>query len=360
MAGRQLRLLVLIEEQTRGCLTIKVGRSFTAQDVMGVLQYLLAVGGTPEHLSLEKCTEIISKVICRWLKDAELKTLFLARVVLGRKTISNRSIARIAMSYRNREIFLSFHEICCVIDCWRFDYIHHRIDSSLYYQTQSAYAAGCVLPASAAAQLPEHSSATNPNSLSPPDAQTGGWSHRMQLIVNDIHEGLKADRQETFASVDWQLSSVHLTQNTIHHGRKVEMHNQVTDVIRNMLNATDARHSEEEFGHFVHRYQHTAPRPAARARTSIAEDWGIPGEPPNRMRTTNKLERQKRKLKCRTRVASLLPNKAFFIRVATADFVELSNEREIRKAIPLNYKNLHENELKKFQKNDCTMPVLNS
>ena len=48
--GRQLRLLVVIDEYTRECLAIEVGRSFTAQDVMGVLQYLFAVRGTPEHI----------------------------------------------------------------------------------------------------------------------------------------------------------------------------------------------------------------------------------------------------------------------------------------------------------------------
>ena len=45
--GRQLRLLVVIDEYARECLAIEVGRSFTAQDVMGVLQYLFAVRGTP-------------------------------------------------------------------------------------------------------------------------------------------------------------------------------------------------------------------------------------------------------------------------------------------------------------------------
>ncbi len=48
--GRQLHLLVVIDEYTQECLAIEVGRSFTAQDVMGVLQYLFAVRGTPEYL----------------------------------------------------------------------------------------------------------------------------------------------------------------------------------------------------------------------------------------------------------------------------------------------------------------------
>ena len=41
--GRQLRFLVVIDEYMRECLAIEVARSFTAQDVIGVLQYLFAV-----------------------------------------------------------------------------------------------------------------------------------------------------------------------------------------------------------------------------------------------------------------------------------------------------------------------------
>ena len=87
--GRQLRLLVVIDEYTRECLTIEVGRSFTAQDVMGVLQYLFAVRGTPDHLRSDNLgndnlrndtgPEFVSKIICSWLKEADVKTLFIAK-----------------------------------------------------------------------------------------------------------------------------------------------------------------------------------------------------------------------------------------------------------------------------------------
>ena len=87
--GRQLRLLVIIDEYTRECLTIEVGRSFTAQDVMGVLQYLFAVRGTPDHLRSDNLGNdnlrndtgpvFVSKIICRWLKEADVKTLFIAK-----------------------------------------------------------------------------------------------------------------------------------------------------------------------------------------------------------------------------------------------------------------------------------------
>jgi hypothetical protein len=74
----------------------------------------------------------------------------------------------------NREIFLSFEEACWVIDRWQLDYNHHRIHSSLDYQTPADFAVACVLPASATPQPPEHSRFTNPNPLIQPGAKTGG------------------------------------------------------------------------------------------------------------------------------------------------------------------------------------------
>jgi hypothetical protein len=53
-AGRQLKLLVVIDEFTRECLAAEVGWTFTARDVMLTLQYLFAVRGAPEHVRSDK------------------------------------------------------------------------------------------------------------------------------------------------------------------------------------------------------------------------------------------------------------------------------------------------------------------
>jgi transposase InsO family protein len=166
--GRQLRLLVVIDEYTRECLAIEVGRSFTAQDVMGVLQYLFAVRGTPElirsdNLGNDTGPEFVSKVICRWLKQADVKTLFIAKGSPWENGYVESINGTLRDELLNREIFLSFEEACWVIDRWRLDYNHHRIHSSLDCQTPAAYAAGCVLPASATPQTTEYSCLTNPN-----------------------------------------------------------------------------------------------------------------------------------------------------------------------------------------------------
>jgi hypothetical protein len=48
--GRQLKLLVVIDEFTRQGLATEVGPRFTARDVMLTLQYLFAVRGVPEDI----------------------------------------------------------------------------------------------------------------------------------------------------------------------------------------------------------------------------------------------------------------------------------------------------------------------
>jgi putative transposase len=158
--GRQLRLLAVIDEYTRECLAIEVGRSFTAQDVIGVLQYLFSVRGTPQHIRSDNGPEFVAKSVRRWLDRAEVKTLFIAKGSPWENGYVESFNGKLRDELLNRELFLSFEEARWVIDRWRRDYNHHRPHSALDYHTPAAYAAGCVLPASATPQPPEHSRVT--------------------------------------------------------------------------------------------------------------------------------------------------------------------------------------------------------
>ena len=77
--GCPLRNLVVIDETTRECLAIEVSRSFTAQDVIGVLQYLFAVRGTSQHLGSDNGPEFVAKSVRHWLQRADVRRLFIAK-----------------------------------------------------------------------------------------------------------------------------------------------------------------------------------------------------------------------------------------------------------------------------------------
>ncbi|MGB0597115.1 MAG: integrase core domain-containing protein [Rubripirellula sp.] len=136
----------------------------------------VAVRGTAEHIRSDNGPEFISKVICRWLKQADVKTLFIAKGSHWENDYIELLNGTLRHELLNPEIFLSFQEACWVIDRWRLDYNHHRIYRSLDNQTPAAFAAGCVLPPSATPQPPEHSRFINPNSLTRPGAKTLGES----------------------------------------------------------------------------------------------------------------------------------------------------------------------------------------
>ena len=163
--GRQLRLLAVIDEYTRECLAIEVDRSFTADDVIGVLQYLFAVRGRPDYIRSDNGPEFVARKVRRWLDEASVQTLFIAKGSPWENGYIESFNGKVRDELLARELFLSLEEARWVIDRWRLDYNHHRIHSSLNYRTPAAFAAGCVLPASATPQPPEHSRSPHPDSL---------------------------------------------------------------------------------------------------------------------------------------------------------------------------------------------------
>ena len=97
------------------------------------------------------------RLFYRWLEKADVKTLFVAKGSPWENGYVESFNGKLRDELLNREIFLILDEVRWVMDRWRLDYNHHRIHTALGYQTPAAYAADCVLPASAMPQPPEHS-----------------------------------------------------------------------------------------------------------------------------------------------------------------------------------------------------------
>lgn len=158
--------------------------------------------------------------------------------------------------------------------------------------------------------------------------------HGTLMIVSDNHEGLKKARCSVMPSVPWNRCQFHLQQNAVHYVPQVAMRQEVAAAIRAVFNAPDLEEARRLLGKLCDRYRKTAPRLAEWAEGNLLEGltvFQLPSAHRKRMRTSNGLERLNKEIKRRTRVATMFPNEASLLRLATAIVSEISEEWETGK-----------------------------
>jgi len=159
--------------------------------------------------------------------------------------------------------------------------------------------------------------------------------HGVKLVVSDDHTGLKAARQAVMTGVPWQRCQFHTIQNAMKHVPKVAMRPEVARDLRRVFDADEPAEAERRLKEVVARHQKTAPQLAAWLEHAIPEALTvltIPSAHRRRLRTTNSLERLNREIKRRTRVATLFPNEASLLRLASAVLSEISDDWETERA----------------------------
>lgn len=159
--------------------------------------------------------------------------------------------------------------------------------------------------------------------------------HGVELITSDAHEGLAAARKACLAGVRWQRCQFHLQQNATHYVPKVDMRKDVAADLRAVFGAADRTESERLLKRTVDKYHKSAPRLARWMETAVPEGLTVfeaPTAHRRRLRTSNVLERLNQEIKRRTRVATLFPNEASLLRLASAVLIEISQEWETGKA----------------------------
>ena len=159
--------------------------------------------------------------------------------------------------------------------------------------------------------------------------------HGVKLIVSDDHAGLRAARQAVMAGVPWQRCQFHTIRNAMAHVPKVAMRSEVARDLRRVFDADEPAEAERRLKEIVARYQKSAPQLAAWLEQAAPEAITvlmIPLAHRRRLRTTNGLERLNREIKRRTRVATLFPNEASLLRLASAVLSEISDDWETERA----------------------------
>lgn len=77
-SGSTLKCLSIVDEYTRECLALKLGRNITSEDVIDTLAELFAMRGVPCHIRSDNGPEFIAKPLRRWLEQLEIETLYVA------------------------------------------------------------------------------------------------------------------------------------------------------------------------------------------------------------------------------------------------------------------------------------------
>lgn len=144
--GRGLKMLPIVDEYTRECLTIEVERRLTAKDVVSTLEYLFEVRGEPEFIRSDNGPEFIAEAVRGWLAGRGAKTLYIAPGSPWENAYSETFNSRLRDELLDREVFETLKEAKVILEDHRLDYNHRRPHSSLGYLTPAEFAATRIKP----------------------------------------------------------------------------------------------------------------------------------------------------------------------------------------------------------------------
>jgi transposase InsO family protein len=159
--GSQVKWLSIVDEHTRECLALKVGRSITSEDVIDTLAELFAMRGVPKCVRSDNGPEFVAHAIRRWLAQVDVETLYIEPGSPWQNGYAESFHSRLRDEFLALEVFESLSAAKRLTRQWQEDYNHRRPHSSLGYVTPIEFAARCAAsaPASATPQpaLQQHS-----------------------------------------------------------------------------------------------------------------------------------------------------------------------------------------------------------
>lgn len=138
--GGKLRMLTVLDEYTRECLTIHVARSISSRQVIKVLEWLFLVRGRPDNLRSDNGPEFIAYAIQEWLRDHHCQTLYIQPGSPWENPFIESFNGTFRADCLDRWVFADGREAQDVIEQWRLEYNHRRPHSSLGYLTPVQFA----------------------------------------------------------------------------------------------------------------------------------------------------------------------------------------------------------------------------
>lgn len=132
--GTAFRMLTLIDEYTRECLTIEVQRKLRSGDVLYAVADAMLKHGTPRYIRSDNGPEFIAKALREWFERIGVQTLFIEPGSPWENGYNESFNGKLRDELLNGEIFCSLKEARILIEQWRQHYNTVRPHSSLGYR----------------------------------------------------------------------------------------------------------------------------------------------------------------------------------------------------------------------------------
>jgi transposase InsO family protein len=137
--GRAFRVLTLVDEFTRECLAIEVGRSLGARRVIAVLERVFAEHESPEWLRSDNGPEFIAEAVTPWLAERGSKPRYIDPGCPWQNAFGESFNGRLRDECLNLELFACRREAAVILEARRRLYNTERPHSSLGYRTPNEF-----------------------------------------------------------------------------------------------------------------------------------------------------------------------------------------------------------------------------
>jgi len=132
--GRAFRILNIIDEYSRECLSIDVARKLTSEDVQARLMELFLTRGMPAHIRSDNGPEFVAEKVRGWLQRLDVAPLFIEPGSPWENGYCESFNGKLRDELLRGEIFDTLLEAKVLVERWRRHYNQVRPHSSLGYR----------------------------------------------------------------------------------------------------------------------------------------------------------------------------------------------------------------------------------
>ena len=131
MEGRRFRILCVVDDFSRECLTLVADTSISGQRLARELDKLIELYGKPETIVSDNGTEMTSNAILRWQEEAGINWHYIAPGKPMQNGFVESFNGKLRDECLNETLFSCLSHVREVLEEWRHDYNHIRPHSSL-------------------------------------------------------------------------------------------------------------------------------------------------------------------------------------------------------------------------------------